>query len=483
MAREHWRTGFVLAAAAVFSLLALHLGISGASAHSRAAPFARLMFDASSDDRSIVAALSSAGFRDLVSESTQWVLLDDFADGERVPLDRYRERVETFDPRDDGYADKLRAIFLSDGKRYVYVRRPIVSILSGSAASFELQLRGALEGIPFTIESGATHPDAALPRTFIAFACLALSAFFTKSFAKSVCAFPAILSLALWGAAGFASAGFLYAAYLASFSAFRELSRAAAAFVSKKGKDRATLDDVSFKRGWGFESFPAAIVLSASSLAVSILGGIPAALFAAAAVGAAFCVGSQLRVSGILARRRGHARFAPLSLRPAPRSSIVRGFGGVLPFSLAAAGLLIASIAAGSAEHPGSAGADGGRVTLIDYRAHLESQNSFRTTNLFASRAAEVFSAYRRDASGLAVPAAAPPARNVLNADLPPAERYLIDPAPGADSASRFSAGLVPDLVSVICALLISLPAFFAAGIHGKKAKEIAESAEKRIAA
>jgi hypothetical protein len=483
MAREHWRTGFVLAAAASLSLLALHLAFSGTSAHGRAAPFAKLVFEASSDDRAIVAALTAAGFRDIVSESTQWVLVDDFGDGERVPLDRYRERVETFDPRDDGYADKLRTVFLSGGKRYVYVRRPIVPLLSGSAASFDRKLRGALEGLAFSIESDAAPPRAALPRALVALACLALSSFLSKSAVKGVFAFPAILSLSVWGPAGFAAAGFLYAAYLSSFSAFRELSRAAAAFVSKKGKDRATLDGVSFKRGWGFESFPAATVLSSSSLVVSVLGGIPAALFAAAAGSAVLCAASQLRASELLDRRRGHARFAPLSLRPAPRSSIVRGFGGVLPFSLAAVGLLIVGLAAGSASSFESAGADQGRVALSDYRAHLERQNSFRTTNLHSARSAEEYPAYRLDSSGLAVPHASAPAGNVLKVELPPAERYLIDPVPGSDSGARSSAGLVPDLIAIVCSLIVSLPAFLAAGLVGKKAKEIAESAEKRIAA
>lgn len=483
MAREPWRTGIVLVAAAAVSVLTIQLGISGGSTNRRAVPYAKLVFDAASDDRAIVSSLAAGGFRDVISESTQWVILDDFGDGERIALDRYRDRVESFDPRDDGYAEKLRAVFLSGGKRFVYVRRPFVSVLSGSAASFERELRGALAESSFTVASDASPSSFPMPRAVAALACLALGAFFTKSFAKTLLALPSTVSLAVWGPAGFIAAGFLYAAFLSFFPSIRELSRIVGGFSSKRGNDRATLDAVKRERGWEFESIPISAILTISSLVLSILGGVPRSCFAAAFGAAALCAASQLRVAKVLADRRGHARFAPLSLRPALRASLARAFRGVLPFSLAAAVLLVAALAAGAFAPAAAEPPAGERVTMVDYRAHLERQNSFRTTNLFAPRAEEGFPGYKLDASGLAVPSSASAAPNALKTELPPAERYLIGPSRGAEQVGVPFAGLVPDLVAVLCSLAVSLPVSFAAGLFDKRTKVTAESAEKRIAA
>jgi hypothetical protein len=56
-----------------------------------------------------------------VSESSQWVLLDDFGSLQVIPLDKYDVRVFSFDPRNDGYAGKLRDVFIRDGKRFIYI--------------------------------------------------------------------------------------------------------------------------------------------------------------------------------------------------------------------------------------------------------------------------------------------------------------------------------------------------------------------------
>ena len=86
--------------------------------------YALLSTDASVDDRALRSLLEEgenffAG--EVVSESSQWVLLDTFDSLEKIPLDKYHSRVFSFDPRNDGYADKLKEIFIKDGRRFVYI--------------------------------------------------------------------------------------------------------------------------------------------------------------------------------------------------------------------------------------------------------------------------------------------------------------------------------------------------------------------------
>jgi len=85
--------------------------------------YAMLSTDVSVDDKTLCALLNDADFfgGEPVSESSQIVMLDNFDALEAVPLDKYFSRINSFDPRNDGYAGKLREIFIKDDKRIVYV--------------------------------------------------------------------------------------------------------------------------------------------------------------------------------------------------------------------------------------------------------------------------------------------------------------------------------------------------------------------------
>jgi len=56
-----------------------------------------------------------------ISETRQWVFLDDFGKLTQIPLVEYENRLLDFDPRRDGYADKLRNFFVRDEKRFFFV--------------------------------------------------------------------------------------------------------------------------------------------------------------------------------------------------------------------------------------------------------------------------------------------------------------------------------------------------------------------------
>jgi hypothetical protein len=126
--------------------------------------YAVLAVDASYPDRFIGDLLASEAApdftRNYISESTQWVFLDDFGTLQRIPLDTYRDRVEPFDPRDDGYAEKLRSFFVREGKRLFFMPIPPLASDSGAAdpwltkrriTALEASITPVLGKIPFSL--------------------------------------------------------------------------------------------------------------------------------------------------------------------------------------------------------------------------------------------------------------------------------------------------------------------------------------------
>jgi len=103
-------------------------------------------------DRQIRERLEARGFSGIVSESGQWVLVDGFSGVERVPLDEYEARILPFDPRNDGYADKLRSLFVRGDRRFIYI--PLGAAGAGAAAfnpaAIEKKLAAALDDIPYS---------------------------------------------------------------------------------------------------------------------------------------------------------------------------------------------------------------------------------------------------------------------------------------------------------------------------------------------
>jgi hypothetical protein len=112
--------------------------------------YAVVSVDASLGDRYIGKLFDSAGLEGAYfSESTQWVEIDDFGTLRKIPLDTYREEIESFDPRDDGFAGRLKAFFVRDGKRFFFIP------LAGSAAGgkkLKKSVSLALGEIPFDFE-------------------------------------------------------------------------------------------------------------------------------------------------------------------------------------------------------------------------------------------------------------------------------------------------------------------------------------------
>jgi hypothetical protein len=109
-----------------------------------------LILDQARPDRDAGAALTAAGVETYFSESNHWVYLDDFGELLQVPLDEYRDRVEPFDPRNDGYAESLRSFFVRDGMRRFFIP---FDVGKGDARNrLAGQVSAALGDTPYTLD-------------------------------------------------------------------------------------------------------------------------------------------------------------------------------------------------------------------------------------------------------------------------------------------------------------------------------------------
>jgi hypothetical protein len=133
--------------------------------------YAVLRVDADLPDRVIgdrlVASIDNYISIGFVSESTQWVFLNDFDTLLSIPLDEYQERLAVSvlrpDPRDDGYAARLHSFFVRNNQRLFFIpfARPslteeldtvwVQKTRSGSA-KLEAAIAKGLDEIPFSIE-------------------------------------------------------------------------------------------------------------------------------------------------------------------------------------------------------------------------------------------------------------------------------------------------------------------------------------------
>ncbi|MCL2410665.1 MAG: hypothetical protein FWC97_03385 [Treponema sp.] len=157
-----------------------------------------------------------------VSESSLWVMLDNFEYLEKVPLFMFFDRILYFDPRNDGFAEKLRDIFIRDGRRYVFIP---LKYDNWNPTSLDRQFVSLFEGIPFYVDYfGVGRP------VFLFFIMYALASigFLVICYAKrkhnrkvsSVSVFklalllPIFSSLAFFGHSGIISTALLFAFFI-----------------------------------------------------------------------------------------------------------------------------------------------------------------------------------------------------------------------------------------------------------------------------
>ena len=213
-----------LAAAAALSLLpaGLFLLFSPKPAFelSREGGYAVVVLDESADEADALSRLEARGIRNIRAASREMAYLNDFSALIEVPLDGYFERVEPYDPRNDGYAEKARAVFLSGGKRRLFIP------LAEFGAQPRDELASALGGLDWTAAFQSYRRSALLSMIVFALSALMLLLLAKKiarlggdSFlpAYALCLLP---SFALFAWAGSAALG-ASAALLALFQLLR----------------------------------------------------------------------------------------------------------------------------------------------------------------------------------------------------------------------------------------------------------------------
>jgi len=198
----------------VFSAGLLFLGFLSADTENISG-YAVLTTDASVDDRELAELLGAKN--DLfafspVTESSQWVMLDNFGSLETVPLDKYSARLSSFDPRNDGYAALLKNVFVHDGRRFAYIP---LEAGNWKPEMLNMKFNELLGDIPFSIEYFGVEKN--VSQFFIIYAAaslIVLIVIFVKKntfpiTAGFVAILPVLSSLAFFGAPGIACAACL----------------------------------------------------------------------------------------------------------------------------------------------------------------------------------------------------------------------------------------------------------------------------------
>ncbi|MDR2186252.1 MAG: hypothetical protein LBO80_11405 [Treponema sp.] len=450
--------------------------------------------DADCSDKETGALLRDLSIGGYISESTQLVYLDDFDSLRPIPLDEYQDRVEDFDPRNDGYAEKLRSFFVRGGKRYFYIP------LSGKCTSRNLAgklapVTGDLPGYSLEILGS--------PRSFFPQGIL-----FIPAAAGLILllrpSLPAFSLLPLLGAAVFLGPpGFALGAVISAlFSLFLEPLRGW--FVSRRyacrphvaGRDFSPWDRKPFWRkvllreeNFRPRFLSGGILLAAYGL-ICFSGNVPSVPALVLPAGFFIILGFSVWAESIRGLEQGHIRFFPVPIAGSFRGSLFPA--AVLPFALGAIlSLFLSALPSGVRKAPVSAGGDFLQNLPVireeDYQNHLAFQSSFSVTPLgegedFAYRSYYLgedglIAGVLEDSGGNRFPEAGPLPGDGDFPPFPLADLTAFlergDPRPGTGE----------DRIPAILGGLLCVPVLLRAAFRYRKKKKMLVYSDKRIAA
>lgn len=425
--------------------------------------YAELAFDESLDEKTLIPLLGSISFGGPpVSESSQWVMLDEFGEVSTIQLNEYLKRINSFDPRNDGYGNRLKNFFVRDGKRHVYI-----PLKEGSSvpASLEKELNISLENIPYTVNyHGIGKPlrfyfalFAAASLFLLVICCIQIK----KKTGISGLLFPlaCLSSLAFFGAQGIAAAALtlgMFAMLREPLNEFISLSRCGG--MSKNQRKKQMAGDVfkPYKFCWFF--LP--VFLAAVSV-ITYLSGITIWFITAVFIVSLLIFLFSLKTISLLKSRR--RRFSPVLI--IKRITPEFGFSVyMLPFVLAVfAALLITPSFSGtviSSVDP---------EFLIDekeYFSHLEYQSSFSIRRL-GGEASSAYSSFKWDKDGLPAPNSSQTQTHFNKNNYPPFPlKHLMEFLNNAYTGKKIAPdsgyfGFTTGYISLFIIMLFFIPAFF----------------------
>lgn len=352
--------------------------------------YAVIVFDENINDKEFCDMLAMAHIKKIFSASNQTALLNEFSEIKEIPLSEYFKRIEPFDPRNDGYAEMARALFVLQGKQRIFI--PV----SDLGLSPKEKIDSALKNAPpyKVIFQNSSHNRMS---AIIIFLCAYLTAVFLagKNIKKTndkfliyyiVFFFPSFAVLARNGTAGIAAC--------AVFTAVFQILRGGAHRILTRFYYENHAQDTKFKTfterltaELRFET-PKFVLLAALYTLICIISGISVLSSVCAPLCFLAAFSAALFTESVRGHLMNHIRFTfvPISPRKYSEKKIP-----VLPapFLCAAFVCAVVSLTGVTGEPQPAAPEFLNKTTQIpikqDYEKHIEFQKNFSYRRLFDS--------------------------------------------------------------------------------------------------
>jgi hypothetical protein len=461
--------------------------------------YATLVCGEDYSDHEIRSRLDSRGLTGLVSESDQWFLLDCFGGIEKIPLVEYSQRLFPFDPRNDGYAEKLRSLFVRDGKRFVYIPIGI-----NRPENLETEIAQALTGISYSFDYSQPPPKRDIFLPLVAFSLTACAFFIIPALRRRLNAglLPCLIALsplAFGLAPGFALVSLLagFAALLAEpghkapFSTGRQ-----SAYVLPRPFTARWLLAVAMIACYGFFSFFSGLPVLFTFF---VLAAFCCALAVSIRLGGGAIYGGKTQIKPTAKKMYPHSRrFTPVEIISRRNTEKISFFPVMLPFAAMALALAFAGYAmpqppsllsnvvnispppfmappsmAPPSMAPPSMALPEDVITEADFQEHYLFQSAFSLRALGKdyedNRAPPVIAAYELSSNGLLNPSVLDIDEELQIPDFPLGDllRGLSSPLPRVvDEGNRGNSPTI-NLLFALLPILFILPAL----IYGRRKK------------
>jgi hypothetical protein len=366
--------------------------------------FAVVECPATISDEAVVKKLREAGITGAIHEGGQSVLLDDFSGLILVPLEQYDKRVLDIDPRNDGYAAKLKAFF-TDGttRRFFVPLGPLFARLDSDAIKesfIRILAPLPISGV-FVREAEQSFP--VLLVLFVIFALWTIS--LAPSRYAALLLMPPLAPLVMAGPAAFTLVVELLAGYRALFQTLRSFCRAVLGhekFTPSRNDSAAVGVSILFTAlyAWTCRFNGVSLKFALSALLSFMVMALVATFFES---------GSGLK--------RAHIHF--VSIRGKARILYTARFTLVLlPFTIGAIIAVFASWLC-ARELPSEGFSRVPPISLADYKTHAAFESSFSFRSLYKYDKNKPFEHFIKNKQGLLSSALPAAARNRDN-EIPP---------------------------------------------------------------
>ena len=468
------------------------------------------------NDALVVEALENEGIEGTVSESTQWLMMDNFGELEQIKLSEYDERVADFDPRNDGYADKLRTFFINGSERRFYLPKPFVLV---DRKIFTQAVSQAISRLNYNIgEDSHTLLDLGSTSLLSIFSiyyilagimALTIAAFYSRSLVRALLVVPFILSLSIFGPAGLVASGFLFAMTGHFKDSILEIliriDRTKDSSKCRKSVPHLLLSPKLWKNhlfrigtGTSFGLRPVSItplIALFAFLLLSANGAVPWPVSVLSILFTLIFIVVEAVLAWSKALNSGHSPFIPLVMIPRKRLFPLNVTKALAPFAMAATLCLVSDaflfIIFPSFDKTEVASIAGPNID--DYETHLEFQRTFSLRRLGDTVSDQSYMSYELSENGLVIREEGRGGFDTLAkpdpypVELPPVERIIkrMNHLPNSGKPFSLSGGSLafPSILTVAISIFLTAPMLMGKESSRRRSKYAAFLAAKRMAA